>query len=76
VYRKPKPGRSGDEVRQGFKGDADKAKTPYQGLQPMSADDVAETIFWACMLPRHININRMQMMPVMYGFSSFAFARK
>jgi 3-hydroxy acid dehydrogenase / malonic semialdehyde reductase len=59
-----------------FKGDADKAKTPYQGLQPMSADDVAETIFWACTLPRHININRMQMMPVMQGFSAFAFARK
>jgi NADP-dependent 3-hydroxy acid dehydrogenase YdfG len=59
-----------------FKGDEDKAKTPYKGLQPMSADDIAETIFWSCTLPRHLNINRMQMMPVMQAFSPFAIHRK
>ena len=59
-----------------FRGDEDKAKTPYKGLQPMSADDIAETIFWSCTLPRHLNINRMQMMPVMQAFSPFAIHRK
>jgi 3-hydroxy acid dehydrogenase/malonic semialdehyde reductase len=59
-----------------FKGDSDKAKAPYKGLQPMSADDIAEMIFWTCTLPRHLNINRMQMMPVMQAFGPFQFARK
>ncbi|MBI4274866.1 MAG: SDR family NAD(P)-dependent oxidoreductase [Rhizobiales bacterium] len=59
-----------------FKGDAEKAKAPYKGLQPMSADDIAETIFWSCTLPRHLNINRMQMMPVAQAFGPFVFARK
>ena len=59
-----------------FHGDANKASTPYQGIEPMSAEDIAETIFWPCTLPRHLNINRMQMMPVMQAFSPFAFKRK
>jgi 3-hydroxy acid dehydrogenase/malonic semialdehyde reductase len=59
-----------------FKGDTEKAKAMYQGYQSMSPDDVAETIFWTCVLPRHVNINRMQMMPVMQAFSPFQFSRK
>ncbi|GIK81815.1 MAG: SDR family oxidoreductase [Pseudorhodoplanes sp.] len=59
-----------------FKGDESKAAVPYKGLHPMSADDIAETIFWSCTLPRHLNINRMQMMPVMQAFGNFAVHRK
>ncbi|MCZ7659144.1 MAG: SDR family NAD(P)-dependent oxidoreductase [Xanthobacteraceae bacterium] len=58
-----------------FKGDAEKAAVPYRGLEPMSAEDIAETIFWSCTLPRHLNINRMQMMPLMQAFGPFAFKR-
>jgi NADP-dependent 3-hydroxy acid dehydrogenase YdfG len=58
-----------------FHGDAAKAAKPYAGLEPLSAEDVAETIFWAATLPKHININRMQMMPVAQSFGPFAFAR-
>jgi 3-hydroxy acid dehydrogenase/malonic semialdehyde reductase len=51
-----------------YRGDeAQKAKI-YEGIQPMTPDDIAETIFWTCTLPRHVNINRMQMMPVMQAF--------
>lgn len=59
-----------------FRGDAEKASAPYKGLQPMSADDIAECIFWSCTLPRHLNINRMQMMPVTQAFGPFVFSRK
>ena len=59
-----------------FKGEAEKAKAPYQGLTPLSADDIAESVFWTCTLPRHFNVNRIQMMPVMQSFGPFAFARK
>jgi 3-hydroxy acid dehydrogenase / malonic semialdehyde reductase len=58
-----------------FHGDAARAAQPYKGVQPMSADDIAETIFWSCTLPRHLNINRMQMMPIMQAFSFFAVKR-
>jgi len=59
-----------------FKGDAAKAKAPYQGLTPMSGDDIAEQIFWVCTLPRHVNINRVQSMATMQAFGPFAFKRK
>ena len=59
-----------------FKGDAEKAAVPYKGLTPMSADDIAEQVFWACTLPRHVNINRIQAMVTMQAFSPFAFKRK
>jgi 3-hydroxy acid dehydrogenase / malonic semialdehyde reductase len=58
-----------------FHGDEARAAQPYKGVQPMSADDIAETIFWSCTLPRHLNINRMQMMPTMQAFSFFAVKR-
>ncbi|ACA15387.1 short-chain dehydrogenase/reductase SDR [Methylobacterium sp. 4-46] len=58
-----------------FQGDAAKAAKTYEGVAAMSAEDIAETIFWSCTLPRHLNINRMQMMPVMQAFSPFAVKR-
>jgi 3-hydroxy acid dehydrogenase/malonic semialdehyde reductase len=58
-----------------FKGDAAKAGKPYEGIAPLSADDVAETIFWACTLPRRVNVNRIQVMPVTQAFAPFAFKR-
>jgi 3-hydroxy acid dehydrogenase/malonic semialdehyde reductase len=59
-----------------FKGDATKARGPYQGLRPLTGEDVAETIYWAATLPRHVNVNRLQVMPVMQAFGPFAFSRK
>lgn len=59
-----------------FKGDAKKARAPYEGIAPLSADDVAETIFWSATLPRRVNVNRLQVMPVMQSFGPFAFHRK
>lgn len=59
-----------------FAGDAAKAKTPYEGLAPLTGDDIAETIYWAATLPRHVNINRMTVMPVNQAFGPFAFSRE
>jgi 3-hydroxy acid dehydrogenase/malonic semialdehyde reductase len=55
-----------------FGGDAEKTERFHRGVAPMSAEDVAEAIFWSCMLPRHVNINRIQMMPVSQAFAPFA----
>lgn len=59
-----------------MKGDQERAGKIYEGLTPMTAEDIAETIFWSCTLPRHLNINRMQMMPIIQAFSPFALKRR
>jgi len=46
-----------------FKGNEEKAKTVYKGLQPLSPEDVAETIFWAATRPAHVNVNDIILMP-------------
>lgn len=58
-----------------FKGDAERAGAVYQGMQPLSADDVAETVYWCASLPPHVNVNRLELMPVMQAFSAFAVKR-
>ena len=47
-----------------FKGDDSKAESVYNGVQALSADDIAETIFWSATLPSHMNINVLEVMPV------------
>ena len=58
-----------------FHGDQEKASKPYDGTTPMTPEDIAETIFWSCTLPRHLNINRLSIMPVVQAFSPFAIKR-
>ncbi len=40
-----------------FGGDADKAAGVYRGTEPLTAEDIAETVHWVVSLPRHVNIN-------------------
>lgn len=42
------------EVR--FHGDKERASRVYQGLQPLQAHDVAETIVWTVSRPAHVNV--------------------
>jgi 3-hydroxy acid dehydrogenase / malonic semialdehyde reductase len=46
-----------------FKGDEQRAKSVYAGLQPLTAEDIAETIFWVVNRPAHVNINDILIMP-------------
>ena len=40
-----------------FKGDEDKASAAYKGLKPLSAKDIADTIYYCISLPAHVCIN-------------------
>jgi len=42
-----------------FKGDAGRAKQVYQGVKPLSAEDVAETIVWVASRPPHVCIDEL-----------------
>jgi 3-hydroxy acid dehydrogenase / malonic semialdehyde reductase len=50
------------EVR--FHGDRDRAKQVYQGVTPLTPDDVADVIFFCVTRPAHVNINEVILMPV------------
>jgi 3-hydroxy acid dehydrogenase/malonic semialdehyde reductase len=54
-----------------FNGDKTKAEAVYQGMQPLSSDDVAETIEWVISRPAHVNINVISLMPVAQAFGPF-----
>ncbi len=43
----------------------------YKGVNPITAEDVADTIFWVSTLPAHMNINRLEMMPVNQSWAPF-----
>ncbi len=47
-----------------FKGDDEKASKTYDNTNPLTAADVAESVFWVATLPAHVNINSIEMMPV------------
>ncbi|WP_313347389.1 SDR family NAD(P)-dependent oxidoreductase [Stenotrophomonas sp.] len=49
--------------------------TLYTGANPMTADDIAEQIFWVATLPAHLNINRLELMPVSQSYAGFQVAR-
>lgn len=58
-----------------FDGDKDKAAAVYEGMQPLSAADIAEIVFWTTSLPPHINVNQLEVMPVAQAWSPFAVHR-
>jgi len=43
----------------------------YKGAHPMTAEDIAETLFWIATLPPHLNVNRIELMPVNQSFGPF-----
>ena len=47
----------------------------YAGVDPMTGEDIAKTILWVAELPPHLNINRLELMPVNQDFAGFAIAR-
>ncbi|MFA6606727.1 MAG: SDR family NAD(P)-dependent oxidoreductase, partial [Sphingomonas sp.] len=48
----------------------------YGGVNPMTGDDIAETMLWVAQLPPHLNINTLELMPVNQSFAGFAVARE
>lgn len=40
-----------------FKGDAERAKKVYENIQPLTAEDIADTVWYCTHLPAHVCIN-------------------
>ena len=59
-----------------FSGDESKAAAVYEGMKPLSADDIADVIVWVALRPAHVNINQIELMPVEQTWSPFAVHRE
>lgn len=59
-----------------LKGNDAAAAKVYEGTQPLTADDVANTAYWIATLPAHVNINRIEMMPTCQAYGPLAIKRE
>jgi 3-hydroxy acid dehydrogenase/malonic semialdehyde reductase len=44
-------------------------------MQPMTADDIAESIYWAATMPAHVNVNVIELMATAQSFAPYQVAR-
>lgn len=47
-----------------YEGDDARAEAMYENCQPLKPEDIANTIAWLLQQPGHVNVNRMEIMPV------------
>ncbi|MGN6155201.1 MAG: SDR family NAD(P)-dependent oxidoreductase [Sphingomicrobium sp.] len=57
-------------------GDKAASDALYSNMDPMTADDIAETIWWVANLPPHVNVNAIELMPTSQSFAGFTVSRK
>ena len=51
-----------------YRGDDAAAAKVYEGTVPLTAEDIAETIYWIATLPPHVNITQLEIMPTCQGY--------
>jgi 3-hydroxy acid dehydrogenase / malonic semialdehyde reductase len=62
------------EVR--FKGDDAQARAVYENTTPLTADDIADAVHWVATRPARVNVNSLQLMPVVQAFGPLAISRE
>jgi 3-hydroxy acid dehydrogenase/malonic semialdehyde reductase len=59
-----------------FKGDAEKARSVYKGMEALSSEDIADIVLWCVTRPARVNINVVEVMPADQGFGAFNIKRR
>jgi 3-hydroxy acid dehydrogenase / malonic semialdehyde reductase len=59
-----------------FEGDQSRAGKVYEGMKPLSADDIADLVCFAVTRPAHVNVNIIEVMPQAQGFGPFLVKRQ
>ena len=57
-------------------GDRKASDELYAGMDPMTANDLADLFWWLANLPPHLNINIVELMPVSQSFAGFTVSRR
>lgn len=50
-------------------GDATRADAVYEGADPLTAEDIADTVAWVASRPARVNINAIELMPVSQAYA-------
>ena len=58
-----------------YHGDDDKAAKVYDGFKTMTGDDVGDILLWLIESPAHINVNRLEVMPVAQTYNGLTIAK-
>lgn len=58
-----------------FKGDAEKAQSPYVGLVPLFGEDIADAILYSITRPDHVCINDMEITPMAQANAFYVFRK-
>lgn len=58
-----------------FKGDKEKNDATYRGFTPLTGEDIADTITYCALLPEHVNINDLVIMPTAQANSGLFFRK-
>jgi serine 3-dehydrogenase len=57
-------------------GDKAASDALYAGMAPLTAVDIADTIWWAATLPPHVNVNTLELMPTTQSWAGFTVHRE
>lgn len=57
-------------------GDREASDKLYAGMNPMTAEDLADLFWWLANLPPHLNVNTVELMPVSQSFAGFTVSRE
>lgn len=58
-----------------YHGDEEKAAKVYEGFKSMSAEDIADILVWLIESPAHVNVNRLEVMPVAQTYNGLTIAK-
>ena len=58
-----------------YHGDDDKAAKVYDGFKTMTGDDVGDILLWLIESPAHVNVNRLEVMPVAQTYNGLTIAK-
>jgi 3-hydroxy acid dehydrogenase/malonic semialdehyde reductase len=59
-----------------FGGDAGRAAKVYEGTDPLTPQEIADTVHWLATRPARVNVNLLEMMPVCQSFGPLAIHRR
>ena len=59
-----------------YHGDDKKAAQVYDGFKTMTGDDIGDILLWLIESPAHINVNRLEVMPVAQTYNGLTIAKQ
>ncbi len=59
-----------------YHGDDDKAAKVYDGFKTMTGEDIGDILLWLIESPAHINVNRLEVMPVAQTYNGLTIAKQ